>query len=196
MLVEQCGQRVGHGCTWQARQIGVVRVQPDRNLTFPVTKDHGSLVVAAATSYSGAGSQQLSAASGRPINRCRVRRGGRMPWVGINVIKPPRDEAATGMLNSGRKQVLHFGRSQQGRPVGVPRNGHGADLYTRLRRAIGYGWKHGNVTSRYQHLGPGCHGARRDGVGQSDQVLRAAAADARRNRDVLPALPACSRAVR
>jgi Na+/H+ antiporter len=50
------------------------------------------------------------------------------------------------MLDSGRKQVRHFGRSQQVRPVRVPRNGHGADLSTRLRRAIGYKWKHGNVT--------------------------------------------------
>lgn len=47
-----------------------------------------------------------------------------MPWVGINMIQPPRDEAATGMLDRGREQVLYLGRSQQSRPVGVPRSGH------------------------------------------------------------------------
>ncbi len=102
MLVKQRGQRVGHGCTWQARQIRVVRVKPDRNLTFPVTEDHRTFVVAAAPSRSGAGAEQLGAAPGRPVNGSGIRGGRRMSWIGVNMIEPPRDETATGMLHGGR----------------------------------------------------------------------------------------------
>ena len=89
MLVKQLGQRIGYGRTSQSRQIRVIRVQPDRNLPLPVTENHSSLVVTAASSHSGAGAEQLGASPGRPVNGCGVGRGCRMPWIGINVIQPP-----------------------------------------------------------------------------------------------------------
>src|SRR5215207_4861574 len=89
VLVEQSSQRVGHGRTLQARQIGVVRVEPDRDLTLSITEDHGTFVVAAASSGASAGTEQFGAASSGPVNGCRVGGGRRVPWIGVNVIKPP-----------------------------------------------------------------------------------------------------------
>ena len=102
MLVEQRGQSVGHRRTLQARQIRVVRVQPDRNLTFPVTEDHCPFVIAPAASRSGADTQKFGSASGRPVNGCRVSGSRRMSRIGVNMIEPPRDKTAAGVLNRGR----------------------------------------------------------------------------------------------
>src|SRR4029434_7329998 len=62
------------------------------------------------------------------------------------MIQPPRDKAAAGMLDRSRKQVLHLGRSQQGRPVGVPRYGHAPILTHSRDRTSVLGWKHCIVT--------------------------------------------------
>src|SRR4029453_5678712 len=86
MLVEQRGQSVGHRRTLQARQIRVVRVQPDRNLTFPVTEDHCTFVIAAAASCTGADTEQFGSATGGPVNGCRVGGSRRVSWIGVNVI--------------------------------------------------------------------------------------------------------------
>ena len=59
----------------QPRQVGVVRVEPDRDLTVAVAEDHRPVVVAAAAARPGAGPEQLLAAAGRPVDHGGV--GGR-----------------------------------------------------------------------------------------------------------------------
>lgn len=72
MLIEQRSQVVGHRSTPQTWKIGIIWVEPDRNLAVSVGEDHGAVVVAAATSHARAGAEEFGTASGRPINCRRI----------------------------------------------------------------------------------------------------------------------------
>ena len=147
ILVEERGQRIGHGGTWQARQIGVVRVQPDRHLTLPVTEDHGSLVVAAAASLLGrwrrAARCGVRSASQRAAEYVAVVecRGLASTWSSRHEMRlPPACSTAADSRSFTSAEVSKVDPSGSPKAVTDPILTHCRDP----RHAPG--WKHGNVT--------------------------------------------------
>ena len=145
VLVEQGGQPIGDGGSSQAGKIWVVGYSQTATSRSPSPKIMARSSLPLRPPARALRTEQLGTASGRPVDRCRVRRRGGVPRIGIDMIQPPGNEGATGMLDSGRKQIIHLGRSEQSRPVGVTRSGHKLDPDTPLAPPIGFGWNHGAV---------------------------------------------------
>jgi hypothetical protein len=101
MLIEQRSHSARNGSAPQAGKIGVIRVEPNRDFPVAITEDHRSFVTEAAAAYPGASAEQLGTASGGPIHGCGICCRRRVPRIGIHMIQPPGNQAATGMLHSG-----------------------------------------------------------------------------------------------